>query len=509
DWSRARWALARLTARFEHRVPAEVIQHNDRVSADVESYIDNYNVLMDRIELEDGTRPFRKRLKLISHWGLRDEIRGLYDREGGLARQNLIAQVMERIIRQEIPQDVIDSGAVSWDPVKNRVREPDGRWREAEREPDTRYRKLLDVFQAKRRLDPHFPDAPTHVDRVFKLEREIPRERVRKLFEGVLTSQIARSTAALIRERLGRKLKAFDLWYTGFRPKSKHDETALDRITRRRYPDPKAFEKDLPRILSQLGFSRDTARFLAERIVVDPARGAGHAYGPKRRGDKAHLRTRIAKEGMSYKGYNIAIHELGHNVEQVFSMARVDHTLLEGVPNTGFTEAFAFLFQARDLELLGLSTSDPKAEAMHTLDRFWATFEISGVALLDMDIWDWMYAHPDATPAEVRAATIELAKKLWNRFYAPVFGIEDQVLPAIYSHIVAYGLYTPDYPLGKLITFQVEQHMKGKSLGSEMERMCTLGRIAPDVWMHQAVGAAISEKPLLEAADRALAEVVR
>jgi hypothetical protein len=31
----------------------------------------------------------------------------------------------------------------------------------------------------------------------------------------------------------------------------------------------------------------------------------------------------------------------------------VDHTLLAGVPNTAFTEALAFLFQARDLKLLG------------------------------------------------------------------------------------------------------------------------------------------------------------
>ena len=67
---------------------------------------------------------------------------------------------------------------------------------------------------------------------------------------------------------------------------------------------------------------------------------------------------------MDYKGFNIAIHELGHNVEQVFSMSRIDHTLLEGVPNTGFTEAFAFLFQARDLELLGQSKADPQAAAL-------------------------------------------------------------------------------------------------------------------------------------------------
>ncbi len=57
---------------------------------------------------------------------------------------------------------------------------------------------------------------------------------------------------------------------------------------------------------------------------------------------------------MDYKGFNIAVHELGHNVEQTFSLYEVDSTLLQGVPNTAFTEALAFVFQARDLEVLGL-----------------------------------------------------------------------------------------------------------------------------------------------------------
>jgi hypothetical protein len=510
SWSRGQWALARLTQRFEHRVPAGVLQEIDRINAGVEGYIDNYNILMDRIELQDGTRPFREGLKLISHWGLRDEIRGLYEQKDGLARQRLIARVMERIIRQEVPRAVINAGELLWDPVANRVRKPakgGGGWRKGARENDDRYRHLLAVFRSKRELDPYFPEAPTHIDRVFSLKREIPERSMRELLESVLTSKAAKEVAKLIEKRLGRPLEPFDLWYTGFQPKGKHGEPELDKITRKLYPTPKDFEKKLPRILRKLGFSAATADFLAQRIVVDPARGAGHAYGARRREDKAHLRTRIDAGGMNYKGYNIAIHELGHNVEQVFSMSRIDHTLLEGVPNTGFTEAFAFLFQARDLDLLGLTVDDPRAEALRTIDRFWAAFEISGVALLDIDIWHWMYKNPRATPAQLREATVRLALKLWNRYYAPVFGVKDQILPAIYSHVIAYGLYTPDYPLGKLITFQIERHMKGKSLGKEMERMCRLGRLAPDVWMRQAVGSELSSGPLLEATGAALRQI--
>jgi hypothetical protein len=37
-----------------------------------------------------------------------------------------------------------------------------------------------------------------------------------------------------------------------------------------------------------------------------------------------------------------------------------------------------------------------------------------------------------------------------------------------------------------------------------MERMCRLGRIAPDVWMELAVGEPVSSRVLLEAAEAAI-----
>src|SRR5690606_40299323 len=116
------------------------------------------------------------------------------------------------------------------------------------------------------------------------------------------------------------------------------------------------------------------------------------------RGAKAHLRTRIEPGDMNDKGYNIAIHEMCHNVEQVFSLNDVEHYSLTGVPNTAFTEALAFTCQHRDLEVLGVAKPDAQAEAMRALDTFWGTYEIAGVALVDMRVWRWMYANPDATP---------------------------------------------------------------------------------------------------------------
>ena len=77
-------------------------------------------------------------------------------------------------------------------------------------------------------------------------------------------------------------------------------------------------------------------------------------------------------------------------------------------------------------------------------------------------------------------------------------------LLCIYSHMIDAGMYTPDYPLGHIIAFQMEEYLDGKNLGREMERMCTIGSLTPDLWMRTAVGAPISTQPMLEAARKAL-----
>ena len=225
------------------------------------------------------------------------------------------------------------------------------------------------------------------------------------------------------------------------------------------------------------------------------------------REDNAHLRTRVGENGMDYKGYNIAIHELGHNVEQVFSTCKIDHSLLAGVPNTAFTEGFAFVFQACDLELLGIPDTSANAVHLRALDDYWGTCEIAAVSLVDMKVWHWMYDHPDATAAELKEAVIAIAKQVWNDYYAVAFGIRDSDLLAVYSHMISYSMYLPDYTIGSLIQFQVEAFFKTRNLGTEMERMCLLGSITPELWMQRAVGSGISVEPLLAAAQRAVAAV--
>src|SRR4029077_13088835 len=132
-------------------------------------------------------------------------------------------------------------------------------------------------------------------------------------------------------------------------------------------------------------------------------------------------------------------------------------------------------------------------------------YEIAGVSLVDMRVWHWMYEHPNSTPAELRAAVLASAREVWNRYYAPVFAVRDVEILAIYSHMIDYGLYLPDYPLGHLIAFQLGRKVAGDRFGSEFERVARQGRLTPDAWMRGAVGAPLSAQPLLSASREALA----
>ena len=515
-WSRRQWAETRLAERFSKRIPASVNLEIGRAAAQAEQYISEYNIWMHHLVDDKGNRLFPPKLRLLSHWNLRDEIKADYsDSAAGLAKQRMIARVCERIVSQTIPAAVVNNPQVDWNPFTNEVRPAADKDSDAPAplrpgaaggpEPDTRYVMLLRTFQAARLADPYSPTAPTMIARRFDENRQIPETRVRKMLEDVLASPLAPRVARLIEKRLGRKLEPFDVWYSGFKPRGAYTEAQLDDIVRKKYPTAEAYKDDIPNLLVKLGFSGEKAAFLADNIVVDPARGSGHAMGAARRGDKAHLRTRVESAGMNYKGFNIAVHEMGHNVEQTFSLNRIDHTLLAGVPNTAFTEALAFVFQARDLELLGLSRPDPQSRALHTLNDFWGTFEIAGVALVDMGVWHWMYDHPQAGPGELKEATLGIARDVWNRYYAAIFQKRDVTLLAIYSHMISSFLYLPDYPIGHMIAFQIDRQMeKSGAIGPEFERMTTVGNVTPDVWMTRATGSPVGPEALLAETERAL-----
>jgi hypothetical protein len=519
QWSPKAWAAARLAQRFSKRIPAEVNQAISQAAAEADQYIADYNIWMHHVVDKNGKRLFPPKMRLLSHWNLRDQIKADYSEpKDGLAKQRMMQQVMERIVTQTIPAIVIDNPHVDWNPVSNEVTRakvmdsddpvPSDVNISNAPEPDTRYATLLKTFTASKKADPYSPTAPTLIARGFDENREIPEPRVKAMLEEVLASPLVSKVAKIIEKRLGRSLEPFDIWYNGFKQRGAYTEAQLDEIVSKKYPTAEAYKADIPNLLMKLGFTPERAQYLANNIIVDPARGSGHALGALMRSEKAHLRTRVEKTGMNYKGYNIAVHEMGHNVEQTFSLNDNEHTLLQGVPNTAFTEALAFVFQGHDLELLGLTKPDAKSEAMKTLNDFWATYEIAGVGLVDMAVWHWMYDHPGATPAQLKEATIQISKDIWNTYYAPVFKKKDVVLLGIYSHMIHSFLYLPDYPIGHLIAHQIEEQMKkAGNIGSEFERMTKVGSIAPDLWMKKATGAPVGATAMLEATARALKDL--
>src|SRR5438132_11262942 len=328
-WSRKQWAHARLTRRFAVRPSGAALQAVAKAIADADAYIAGYNLWMHHVLAPDGRRLFPKGVRLLTHWNLRDQIKVDYaepDKALALTRQRLIRDVMERIVTQTIPKAVIDDPRVEWSPASNALtatppeeveteqmkkqgKRPAQPSLSPEREPDQRYAVLLADFRAARQLDQDSPMAPTLIDRNFQLDDEIPEQRVRALLTQILGSPLVPRVAAVIQKRLGRALEPFDIWYDGFIEKQPEGE--LSRLTRLRYPTADAYKKDIPRLLQGLGFTVEKSRWIDSHIVVDPARGSGHALEANRRsemypwwgpGDSAHLRTRVNPDGMDYKG---------------------------------------------------------------------------------------------------------------------------------------------------------------------------------------------------------------
>ncbi len=501
NWTPLQWGYARLGDVFSSRVPSELVLQASKVSAESEAYIADYNIYMGHTLADNKSRLFPENMVLLSHWNLRDEIKANYaNKESGLKKQALIYQIMQRIVDQTIPKSVINSGKLEWNPTTNEVFES-GRKIESEPEKAGRYQQILNNFHIYQAFDKYSPDMPTAIQRAFSVGMQIPQPEVEKLFTEFLSSPQVQKVANLIKARLGRDLQPWDIWYDGFKARSSINEESLNAITGKKYPNPAALEADLGNMLLKLGFPKEKATFIASRVSVDPARGSGHAWGASMKSEKAHLRTRIPDSGMNYKGYNIAVHEFGHNVEQTISLNFVPNYMINGVPNTAFTEALAFVFQERDLFLLNIKDNNPQKDYLKTLDIFWSVYEIMGVSMVDMKMWQWLYANPNATAEQLRDAVIQIAKDVWNSYYAPVFGMKDQTILAIYSHMINSPMYLPNYAFGHLIHFQLEEHFKTHEFAPEILRIFALGQLTPNEWMKQAVGQSLSNEAILKAAD--------
>ena len=244
---------------------------------------------------------------------------------------------MERIVTQTIPAVVIDNPARRLEPVQRtrcapaagrrlRAGRPQAAVDGATREPDTRY------ADAARHLPRHAARRPVlarrrrrYIARRFEEDRELPEARVEAMLEQVLASPLVPQVAALIEQRLGRPLEPFDIWYNGFRPRGAYTEAQLDAIVAAQVPDRGRVRSGHAEHPAGARLQRRSARdYLAEHIEVDPARGSGHAWGAARcAATRRTCAPASARTAWTTRAYNIAVHELGHNVEQTFSLNEV------------------------------------------------------------------------------------------------------------------------------------------------------------------------------------------
>jgi len=492
-WEREDWVKANLADNFRVKEPKNIKKKLSDIMTKAEMYISNYNINTSILIDNRGRKLYKNNKNLISHWGLRDEIKSQYKNKSGLKKQRVIYRVIERIVDQTIPEEVINNTDLRWDVDTNILNSYDDFKKE-----NRRYEILLDYFKNMKKLDKSYDkNNNTAIKRNFNQNVRLNREKIINEFEKILNSENITKIANIIKEDLGRDLEPFDIWYDNFKTDGSFTEKELDKITKEKYPTVKEFKNDLPNIINKMGFDEKNSKEIANKIEIDRAKGSGHAWGSSLRGEPAHLRTRFDDDGMNYKGYNIAIHELGHNVEQVISLYHVDNYLLSGVPNTAFSEAFAFIFQKNDLRILD------KTEKLNEniLKKLWTLYEIIGVALTEIKIWEWMYDNPDTTVEKLKTAAVQISKDVWNEYYAKNFGVVSSPILGIYSHMINYPLYLVNYPLGHIIESMIADYIENKSFGKEMLRMCEIGNLTPTAWMKEAVDNDITVDPLLKQAE--------
>ena len=78
SWTRRQWAEARLAEGFSKRIPADVNLSIAQAGAQASQYIADYNIWMYHLVDAQGQRLFPPKMRLLSHWNLRDEIKADY-----------------------------------------------------------------------------------------------------------------------------------------------------------------------------------------------------------------------------------------------------------------------------------------------------------------------------------------------------------------------------------------------------------------------------------------------
>ena len=499
-WTADEWAAVRIADAIPHRLPRAINDLARSAFHRAREFYYNFHIPVGCIVAADGSQPFPAGKTLLAHWLLREELRSHYGAPHAESRQRLLARVMGRHIDGSIPQRVMSGAAQRWCPVSNRV--DDG-------EPGAltgprRYAVWHELFQLARQTDPYYPEYPTHIDRALTMHNQLGVDATEALLRALLEAPVRREVMQYVAARLGRPLEAFDLYYNNVAPPEPAE--ALHAAVAARFPRFESFQEQLPQILRALGFTKATAAFLAAHIQTEAARGSGHASPARLYPYRSYLRTNHAQGQSNWPALTTAMHELGHCIEQVFSLHRVPRPALIGVPNLGVTEGMAFTFQEYARAVVGVPYP-PNHQAISTLTTYLTACEIAGAGLVDLLVWRWLYAHPDATPEALQDATLRTAGEVWQRYYQPYLGADENHLLAAYQHMIGMMLYLPNYTVGHVIAHMVRRHMTPRTLAREVERMCAQGDVTPDVWLTRAVGHPLSAQPLIDDVGAALVEL--
>ena len=502
-WTAEQWAAVRICRGFGPRIPESVAELARELGHRADTFVSDFHVPVGTLITPDGTRPFDADRKLLAHWIMREEIRGGYADANGLPRQRAVMQVMGRHIAGTIPAAIMDgSSGEDWDPAANTI----GGKPSTEFVGLERYERWLDMFTVAKAYDQHHAEHPTAIARKFDLQREIPEMQVERLLLDLLESPTRGPLMELVATRVGRPLEAHDIYFDEITPSPPVEE--LDTLVRERFGDHRGLQLALPDLLRGLGYPGGAADFLGNRVQVEIARGAGHAMRPYLPEYNAWLRTNSLDLELGWDGFDTAMHELGHNLEQLISTHFVPRPALRGVPNTACTEAFAFLYQALAPQVLGID-EDAHATDSTIAQTMLDACQIAGPALLELHVWRWLYANPEADAESLRSHVLKTASDLWAAYFEPYLGPDDYGTLAAYQHMIGYPLYLADYALGHIISHQIRRHVQHRDLSSETHRICSIGAITPDAWMRRAVGTGIDAAALSEDAAAAVQRLLQ
>lgn len=502
-WSRKEWVMARLGDVYSSRKPIDFEPSAVKELGAWREYMKYYFVRMDHISMPDGSFPFTDKVSLHSHRGLRDNIKEEYTKENGTVRQQLSGKVIEHIVQGTVPRLFLEDSTVYWNPWKNILSNAEGKLVESPKEDSIRYAGLLSAFKNKSSADGLYQNGSTAIKRNFD-NHNIKQKDVEQLIRDFLSNPIMKTVGKVVEKKLKRPLEPFDIWYSGFQAQAVFDANVLDSITKTKYPDPLAFQTDISQILINIGFPETDANHLGSRITVRPVPSGGYAMRPVLKDDDVVFTTIFGKQGLDYKSYRVGLHELGHAVEMVYTSEEVDYPFLAGVPNNGITEGIAELLAYRNIEGLGLEIGSPKDQKhLQALAAYWYLVEMAGQALTDIETWKWMYAHPKASPEELREAVLSISEDIWNTYYAQVFHVRDQHILSIYNHFITGGLYLYNYFLSNLAMFQLYDAFD-TDISEGLKKACAEGNTLPELWMERAVGESLSTEPILVATRNAL-----